>query len=124
MKLLIRKNQADKKGLFGGNKGVNFSLEYKVNLTPEEDELIKKYKVENEVLMTSKDNKTTTILDLLRGESLVTQNIDVLLNNEQVAIDVCRKFKNYLDVLRSFGGDYILEIRSDGVYNTQGEKIR
>lgn len=124
MKLIINKNQADKKGFFGGNKGVNFSLEYKVQLTSEEQELISKYKVQNETLMTNeKGDRSITIQDMINGRSLTTQNIEILQNNEDVAIGVCKTFKNYLNILRSFGGDYILEFKDDGVYNEKGEKL-
>ena len=36
MKLTIKRNQADVKGLFGGHKGVRFSLYAKANITSEE----------------------------------------------------------------------------------------
>lgn len=123
MKLIINKNQADKKGFFGGNKGVNFSLQYKVQLTSEEQELIKKYKIENETLMTNEKGDRTTIQDMINGRSLTTQNIELLQNNEDVAIEVCKTFKNYLNVLKSFGGDYILDFRDDGIYTPSGEKL-
>lgn len=110
MKLIIKRNQADKKGLFGGNKGVDFTLSYKVELTPEEQELINKYKVQNEVLMTSHDGYLkTTIQDLINGQAQTTQDIETLLKNEGVAKNVCKNFKNYLDVLRSFGGEEVVE---------------
>jgi len=123
MKLIIKKNQADKKGLFGGNKGVNFSLTTKVILTPEEQELIRKYKVENEVLISTESGERTTIQDMVNGKSITTQDIGTLQNNEDVAINVCKKFKNYLNVLRSFGGDYILDFKDDGIYTDDGVKL-
>lgn len=123
MRLIISKNQADKKGFFGNNKGVNFSLSYKVELTPEELELIKKYKVEKEVLMTTENGDETTIQDMIDGKHLTTQLIDVLQNNENVAIDVCRKFKDYLNTLKSFGGDYILDFKDDGIYTSDGKRL-
>ncbi len=123
MKLIIKKNQADKKGLFGSNKGVNFSLSTKVVLTPEEQELISKYKVENEILMTNDSGQRTTIQDMVNGQSITTQDIGTLQNNEDVAIGVCKKFKNYLNVLRSFGGEYVLDFKDDGIYTGNGEKL-
>ncbi|MBN4046957.1 hypothetical protein JYU05_00255 [bacterium AH-315-P13] len=124
MKLIIKKNQADKKGFFGGNKGVIFSLEYKVSLTEEEQGLIEKYKIEDEVLMSTENGGKTTIQDMINGISLTTQKIETLQNNEDVAISVCENFKNYIDVIRSFGGKYILDFRSDGIYDANGNKIK
>lgn len=45
MKLVIRRNQADMKGFFGGHKGVKFSLFAKADITEEEQALIRKYMV-------------------------------------------------------------------------------
>jgi len=109
MKLIIKRNQADRKGLFGGHKGVNFTLSYRVELTPEENDLVQKYKVQNEVLMKTGDDNETTIQDMLTGKSVTTRNVEILLNNEQVAKDVCKNFKNYLEVLLSFGGEEVIE---------------
>ncbi|WP_298511201.1 hypothetical protein [uncultured Kordia sp.] len=123
MKLVISKNQADKKGFFGGNKGVNFSLTYRVQLTEDEQKLIKKYKVEDETLMTNDRGDRITIQDMINGRSLTTQNIEVLQNNENIAINVCKTFKNYLSTLKSFGGKYILDFKDDGIYTPDGDKL-
>lgn len=123
MKLIVKKNQADKKGLFGNNKGVNFSLDYKVSLTPEEQNLISKYKIEKEVLMTNESGVKITIQDMIKGRSLTVQNINTLQNNEQVAINVCKNFKRHIDILRSFGGEYSLDFRSDGIYDELEKRI-
>jgi hypothetical protein len=45
MKLTIRRNQADVKGLFGGHKGVRFSLFGRVQVSTDENALIERYKV-------------------------------------------------------------------------------
>ena len=44
MKLYIRRNQEEKKGLFGGHKGMTFLLSCRVELSSEESSLIEKYK--------------------------------------------------------------------------------
>lgn len=123
MELRIKKDQSDKKGLFGGHKGVNFSLKYRVFLTQEEWDLIKRYKVENEVLAKSETDTPITMNDLLTGQSQVTSNIEVLLHKEKLAIAICKKFKTYLDVLKSFGGEYKLDFQSEGIYDEAGNLI-
>ena len=45
MKLHIKRSQADVKGMFGGHKGVSFTLSLKLELSPEETSLIEKYAV-------------------------------------------------------------------------------
>lgn len=60
MRLIISRGQSDVKGILGGHKGVAFSLSCKVNLSPQEEELIKCYKAENEVL-TWRDGKNGSI---------------------------------------------------------------
>ena len=51
MKLIIRRDQAAKKGLFGAHKGMRFSLYCRVEISPEEQNLIDTYKVYDHVLM-------------------------------------------------------------------------
>ncbi|MDP1588438.1 MAG: hypothetical protein Q8M07_11880, partial [Prosthecobacter sp.] len=50
MKLHIKRDQEQEKGLFGGNKGVNFSLFSKVTFTAEESQLIEKYKLGDQLI--------------------------------------------------------------------------
>ena len=50
VKLVIRRNQADVKGLFGGHKGVSFSLFGKCAVSDPERALIDKYKVGDYIL--------------------------------------------------------------------------
>ena len=45
MQLVIRRSQADVKEVFGGHKGVQFSLYYRLVLTPEEDALVQRYQL-------------------------------------------------------------------------------
>ncbi len=50
MKLIVKRNQTDVKGLFGGHKGVRFSLHARANITDEERALIDRYKVSGHIL--------------------------------------------------------------------------
>ena len=45
MQLTITRNQADIKGLFGGHKGVSFSLSGQCSVSADEKALIERYKV-------------------------------------------------------------------------------
>lgn len=112
MKLIIKRDQAEKKGFFGNSKGVKFSLAYKVILSPEEFSLVKKYKVAEEVLHTTKNDRDVTIKDLMNGQQLIADDIKILFEQESMVRGVAQSFKNYLDVLKSFGGEEIIQIES------------
>ena len=38
------------------------------------------------------------------------KDVSILLNNEEVIKSACKTFKAYLDVMRSFGGQEVIEI--------------
>ena len=78
MKLIIKRDQD--KGFFGG---ISFVLEARVQLTPQEDELVRRYKAHKEVIYT-KGDRIYTINDLLNGVRDKCKDITVLLNNEEV----------------------------------------
>ncbi len=50
MKLIIKRDQKEQKGIFGGYKGMTFLLSSRVELTPDEQALIAKYKAEDHTL--------------------------------------------------------------------------
>lgn len=114
MKLTIRRDQAAKKGLFGGHKGMRFSLYCKVEISPEEQELIEKYKVNDHVLTWRETDRGQTpgltVNDLVYGHSTEVDNVGTLLNNEDVIRSACEDFKNLLLVMASFGGEEVVEI--------------
>jgi len=115
MKLIIKRDQKAKTGLFGGHKGMTFVLSCRVELTPAEKELVSKYKAENEVLAISTDRgggkvpKIYTVNNLLLGTTEEVQDITVLLNNEEEIKKACAGFKTLLQVMASFGGEEVIE---------------
>lgn len=114
MKLTIRRDQSAKKGLFGGHKGMNFSLFCRVKISQEEQKLIDKYKVHEHVLTWREyDGRQVpglTIQDLVQGKTTEIGDVATLLNNEEVIKGACQDFKNLLAVMTSFGGEEIIEI--------------
>jgi len=113
MKLSITKDQA--KGMFGG---VKFELEAKVELTNEESELVKKYKADKEVLL-KKEIKIPftgraivldiTIGSLVGGQAFKCNDIAEILEYEKSVKDSCEAFKNYITVMKHFGGKEVFE---------------
>ena len=114
MKLTIRRDQSAKKGLFGGHKGMNFSLFCRVEISQEEQELINKYKVQEHVLTWREyqDSQVPglTVQDLVQGKTSEIGDVATLLNNEEVIKSACQDFKTLLTVMASFGGEEVIEI--------------
>lgn len=114
MKLTIKRDQSAKKGFFGGHKGMTFSLYCKVEISPEEQGLIDKYKVNEHVLTWRQgDNGQVpgiTVRNLVDGHTTEIQDVATLLNNEDVIKGACQDFKNLLLVMASFGGEEVIEI--------------
>ena len=118
MKLIIKRNQADVKGIFGGHKGVSFSLYGRCDITEQEKSLIAKYKVGGYVLaaceMKAKGVEPTlfrvTVDGIVAGTIVETDNIDTLLELESKMKDGCSSLKRLLAIMSSFGGEQVFDI--------------
>jgi hypothetical protein len=114
MKLIISRDQAAKKGLFGGHKGMSFSLSCRAEISPDEKALIEKYKVHEHVLTWRETDggrlPGVTVNDLVSGKTYELDDVTTLLNNEEVIKGACQDFKNLLLVMASFGGQETIEI--------------
>jgi hypothetical protein len=113
MKLHIKRNQAS--GMMGG---IKFELTGQVTLSPDETELVKKYKAGTQVLL-KKEIKIpltsrvlivdVTIGSLVSGQNFKSESIgDILEYEEQLKIS-CQNFKTYITAMRSFGGEEVIE---------------
>lgn len=116
MKLVIRRNQADVKGLFGGHKGVSFSLFGRCTVSDSEKALIEKYKVGEYILASYTFGGSRPIEfnirvnDLISGTTHQTDDIETLLKLEEEMKSGCNNLKNLLLVMASFGGEQTFEI--------------
>jgi len=117
MKLIIRRNQADVKGLFGGHKGVRFTLYAQVQISDEEKALINHYKVGDYIvaeyeLTSGKDifRFDWSVNDLIRGKQVETGDIGALLKLEESVKRGCIALKNLLEVMRTFGGEEVIDV--------------
>jgi hypothetical protein len=117
MKLTLRRNQADVKGLFGGHKGVMFSLFAKADITAQEQALIDRYKVGEWVLasrevMIGKDKTdiTLSVDRLVKGNTATMASLSDLQKWEEDMKESCRKLKTALEVMATFGGEEVIEI--------------
>lgn len=114
MKLLIRRGQVEKKGVFGSYKGMSFNLFCKVQISPEEQHLIDKYKVNGHGLTWTDTDKgpvpVLTVQKLTKGHTSSVDDIAALLSEEETIKNACKKFKELLMRMASFGGEETIEI--------------
>lgn len=115
MKLQISRNQA--KGMLGN---VKFEVNARVELTDGEKDLIDKYKVRTEPLIVKgytsnpfllgkKSAYGVTIKNLVDGHNYKCGSINEILDYEQMIKDSCNSFKNYIEIMKSFGGEEVIE---------------
>jgi len=113
MKLIIKRNQKPKTGFFGGHKGMSFVLTCRVELTPEEEELVKKYRAEYYPLIYEiKEGRKTPkylVRQLINGVTEEADGVEVLLHTEEIIKKACKNFKTLLGVMAKFGGEEVIE---------------
>ena len=120
MKLLIQRDQ--KKGLLGGS--IKFILKARAELSDEEQDNIKKYKMSKTLLYTNMEDRGAgllgvlsrfamaidiTVSDLVNGRQVDCKDIIEMLAVEEQIKEACNNFKNVLDAAASFGGEEIIE---------------
>jgi len=115
MKLIIRRDQEQKKGILGGNKGVEFSLYCKVDLTAEQKALVSKYQIGGYEVATykgfAKQDKpfVMTVNGLSNGITSNVNDVTELLALEDKIKEACGTLKTLLDVMATFGGEEVVE---------------
>lgn len=125
MKLLLRRDQ--KSGLIGK---ITFTLTVRAEITDEEKNNIKKYKLGDTMLyerMTITDkgsgllgvasrlafkmmNLTVSVNDLSNGKKIDCKDIVEMLAVEDQIKEASQTFKNVLEAAASFGGEEVIEI--------------
>jgi hypothetical protein len=124
MKLLIRRDQ--RPGLLGK---VVFSLEVRADLSADEKERIRKYKLQDTELYASHEisggsgllgvasrlaykaiSLTLTVKDLEGGKRIEVKDVIEMLAIEEQIREAARTFKAVLDAASHFGGEEALEL--------------
>jgi hypothetical protein len=116
MKLYVERDQADVRGVFGGHKGVSFSLAARLALTDEEAALISRYKQNPLIAMLQANGRPAAVVvlaDLVRGWSVTVADVTELLAVENRIKRGCSELKLLLEVMETFGGEEVFEITSD-----------
>lgn len=113
MRLVINRAQRDIKGVLGGHKGVEFTLSYRLELGPEELELVQRYKLAEHPLTFRTFEGTRlpddTIGNLLSGRMQTLKDVTTLLSNENVIKNACDEIPVLFEVCRSFGGHEVVD---------------
>lgn len=121
MKLLLRHDQKTT-GMI--SHSVTFTLDARAELTGEEAENVKKYKMGKTILYTNfEEDKTSVVRSLARVATAIRVTIDSLIEGQHFEgkdiiemIDIeerikeaCKNFKLVLDTAAQFGGEEIIE---------------
>ena len=116
MKLHLTKNQSKK--LLGG---VKFEVKAKVELTDEERELVRRYKLEDEVLVSRKMSNmlgeltqggaeiNISVKRLMSGDTYKCKGLNEVMIYSSQLVDACESLKTYFEVARGFGGEEVIE---------------
>jgi hypothetical protein len=116
VKLVLTKDQS--KGMMGG---VSFEVAARVELESQEAELVKHYKLDNEILLQRKlvniwGQPTDQLIDvrvkqLLAGQSFKCKSLDEVISYSDGLKSACETLKAYLEVARHFGGQETFEFK-------------
>ena len=117
MQLVVKRDQDDRVGVFGGHKGVDFSLSFRLVLTSEESELVRRYKFGDMPLGTwvsqGAEVPIATVHGAVAGRTMRWPSVVEMLKREHELKKACVGLAKLLEVASNFGGEYRFEITSD-----------
>jgi len=115
MQLSLSKKQST--GVMGGGKLTLFA---KVKPTAEEEAIIKKFKMNKEVIWQKSPSesfapsflgvKTMTVGSLVGGETYTCKDIGQMIEMEEFITRVAKNLKTYVDAAKDFGGDITIDL--------------
>ena len=116
MQLVFKRDQEQRKGLFGDNKGTRFRLNITVRMTDGEKSLTSQYKVWNYRLYIPSEQSSQAAVSVrdANGTAIITTNdaLELLAIEESIRA-ACESFNAVLNVVASFGGETVIEIGAD-----------
>lgn len=117
MQLVIKRDQDDRVGVFGGHKGVDFSLSFRLILTPDESTLVRRYKFGDMPLGTwvyqGAEVPIATVHGAVAGRTMRWPNVVEMRKRERELKVACVEFAKLLEVASKFGGEERFEITTD-----------
>jgi len=115
MQLKLSKSQ--KSGVMGGGK---LTLMAKVVTTPDEAEVINKFKMHKEIIWQKNPRdsiapgflgvKTMTVGSLINGETYTCKDIGQMIEMEEFIKTVATNLKGYVEAAKGFGGDVTIDL--------------
>jgi hypothetical protein len=119
VQLVINRSQQDVKGMMGGHKGVQFTLAYRLVLSDDEAALVQRYKLQDYALTwrTLQGTRVAddTISNMVQGRTQTVRDVTTLLDNEEIVKGACDQLPSLFAVVRSFGGQEVIEFPRVGV---------
>src|SRR3990172_13233939 len=107
MRLFIKEEQRP-------GRGVVFALACKLELTPEEQNLVSKYEMGEypigHVQVSSGSAQVTQLREILRGYSTEMRNFGIMMETEASIIESCKRLKAALEARAAFGGEAVIDI--------------
>lgn len=126
MKLSLLSSQS--KGMMGG---VSFAVTGKVALSPEEQQLVRHYKLEGEILFRKKvrniwgqvtDMEVSVLVkNLLNGDTFKCKDLPEVIAYRESLITASKSLKSYLEVARTFDGEVVIDIDALSADPNEGE---
>lgn len=117
MRLLISRSQANRTSRRGAHEGVEFTLYYQLELTPEEHGIVSHYGLGKHPLTFTTFQGTQipkeTIAQVLAGVTQTVSDLQILRNNEEVIKSACDELPALLAVTQAYGGDEVIEYPRD-----------
>ena len=117
MQLVVKRDQTDRRGVFGGHKGVNFTLSFQLILTATETNLVHRYKFADLPLGTwvfqGTEVPIASVGEAMAGKTMNWPSVIELVSREREIKNACRSLKLLLEVATSFGGEEVFDITLD-----------
>jgi hypothetical protein len=97
----------------GGHRGISFTLKYRLELTQEEADLVKKYNLHDYALTYTNFNEgevpDDTIRRMCEGRTQTLPDVTTLIKNEEIIKNSCDSLPILFAMCRTFGGDEVIE---------------
>jgi hypothetical protein len=115
LKLVIRRTQEDKKGVFGGSKGITFSSTCTAAISPEDKAVLERarvmdYVVYERTLKSSDHIIKYTAKQLTDGIVITSGNVGELLAFEDAIKESASNLKTLIRIINTFGGEEVIEV--------------
>lgn len=115
MKLKITRSQEQKKGILGGNKGVNFKFDCRLELIKADENLIEHYNVRTFTLLwkDTPEGKTPrlNVADIINGRTFNSETLGEAAKLETDIIEACKAFNQILISMQIYGGEQIIDLQ-------------